>query len=366
MADLQIPDFSAMPPAWSRDDEWLQCVQVRDETHDVKTFVFRAEETRAFRYRPGQYMTFTLPVEGRTVYRCYTIASSPTRPDTMSITVKRVANGPASNWLHDFMVPGKRVSVNGPGGEFSCFTSAAETAQHPLLFISGGSGITPMMAMARAFHDIGTNVDLTFVHAARSPQDIIFEHELQLLARNMPRFRLNTVCEFRGQSPWYAGMLGRLNLPMLEAIAPDFAQRHVYCCGPAPFMAAVRSLLATAGFNPEQYREESFSFEKPAAEIPEASDAQAANAEATFEISLSKRGVAFRCRPDQTILQAATEGGLRMPSSCTHGVCGTCRAIKVSGEVEMNQNGALRPREVKQGWMLPCCSKPLSDVVIEA
>lgn len=369
MADSVFPDFRASSAdAWSRDDEWLECVQVRQETSDVRTFVFRSEKPRSFRYLPGQYMTFTLPIEGRSVYRCYTIASSPTRPDTMSITVKRVLNGPASNWLHEHMVPGMRISASGPGGDFSCFSGVPEEIARPKLFISGGAGITPMMAMSRAFHDLGTDIDLTFLHAARSPQDIIFEHELQLLSRNVPHFRLSVLCEFRGQSPFYAGMLGRLNLALLQSAVPDFAERDIYCCGPAPFMAAVRSLLESAGFDSSRYKEESFSFEKPAEEIAEASmpGTDPAIVEQSFEVSLGKRGVAFRCRPDQTILQAAIESGLRMPSSCAHGVCGTCRTVKTSGEVEMNQNGALRPREVKAGWMLPCCSKPLSDVVLDA
>jgi ferredoxin-NADP reductase len=385
MEPLASPDTASAPATalataaaavWGDDDEWLRCVQVRQETHDVRSFVFRAESPRSFRYRPGQYITLGLPLAGGTIYRCYTLASSPTRPDTVSITVKRVPGGPSSNWLHDEMKPGMRLAVHGPGGAFSCFGAAGEPPAKgtaPLLFLSGGSGITPLMSMARAFHDLGHDADIVFVHAARTPRDIVFAEELALMARMQPRFRLAVVCEQRGDVPGYAGHLGRLSLPMLQSMAPDFLQRDTYCCGPAPFMAAVRAMLPAGGYDMAKYREESFAFETlETAPVPATAlngHAQATTPEITptpsFEIRLAKLGDVFRCSGEQTVLEAATAAGVRMPSSCRSGMCGTCRTVKVSGEVEMQHNGGLRPREVKQGWFLPCCSRPLSDLVLD-
>ena len=110
----------AHAPAWSPDDEWLECVQVRDETHDVRSFVLRSLQPRSFRYRPGQFITLSLDIDGERVNRCYTLCSSPTRPDTLCITVKRVPGGLVSNWLHEHMRPGRRLSATGPAGAF-CF-----------------------------------------------------------------------------------------------------------------------------------------------------------------------------------------------------------------------------------------------------
>lgn len=366
-------DLAEAPaPVWGPDDEWLECVRVRDETHDVRSFVLRPVQARTFRYRPGQFITLSLDIDGERVNRCYTLCSSPTRPDTLTITVKRVPGGVVSNWLHDHMKPGARLSATGPNGSF-CFPPGPVAAPaRGQLYLSGGSGITPVMSMSRAWVDLGLDADVQFIHAARTPQDVVFADELKLLARSLPRWRLTVLCEDRGSTPGYSGLLGRLTLPLLRSQVPDLLEREVWCCGPGPFMAAVRSMLAEAGFDMARYHEESFSFEGPATNgAATADDAASAAAEAAdgsngqrFAITL-KRGDRFECGADETLLKAAQRAGLRWPFSCSSGVCGTCRTRKVAGDVDMNHGGGLRPREVAQGWILPCCSKPLSDLELE-
>jgi ferredoxin-NADP reductase len=360
----------APAPAWGPDDEWLECVRVRDETHDVRSFVLRPVQARSFRYRPGQFITLGLDIDGERVNRCYTLCSSPTRPDTLMITVKRVPGGQVSNWLHETMRPGTRLSVTGPSGNF-CFPPGPVTVPaRGQLYLSGGSGITPLMSMSRAWADLGLDADVQFIHAARTPQDIAFDDELKLLARALPRWRATMVCEGRGDTPGYSGLLGRLSLPLLRSQVPDFLEREVWCCGPAPFMAAVRAMLVDAGFDMTRYHEESFSFqaaaEDAAATAEPATGADAASSSAQrFAIILKTRNERFECGADETILKAAQRAGVRWPFSCASGVCGTCRTRKLSGEIDMNQGGGLRPREVAQGWMLPCCSKPRSDLELD-
>ncbi|MEY2892055.1 MAG: hypothetical protein RJA98_1963 [Pseudomonadota bacterium] len=359
----------ALPTPWGDDDETLRCVAVRQETADVRTFVLRSDSPRSHRYRPGQFITLALDIGGEPVRRCYTLSSTPTRPDALSITVKRVPGGVVSNWLHDHLQPGMVLNVAGPAGAFTAFDADGRLASTaPLLMLSGGSGITPLMSMARALHDLAIDADVQFVHAARTPSDVIFAEELALMARNQPRFRHSVVCEQRGSSAMYAGALGRLSLPLLQALVPDLLSRDVYCCGPAPFMAAVRALLQAVGYDMARYREESFSFESAApadAAADVATPADASTTVAHFAVHLKKRGDQFECAAGQTVLQAATAAGLRLPFSCSNGVCGTCRTHKLSGEVDMKQNGGLRPREVAQGWFLPCCSTPLTDLVLD-
>ena len=107
-------------PGWDAEtDDVLVCRLVRDETHDVKTFVFSAREPRLFRYKPGQFLTLDLPIGGQVINRCYTISSAPTRGHLISITVKRVPGGIVSNWLHDTLKPGYELRAVGPLGEFT-------------------------------------------------------------------------------------------------------------------------------------------------------------------------------------------------------------------------------------------------------
>jgi len=360
-----LPDFAGAPSQpWSSDrDETLRCIHIRQETHDVKTFVLAADAPRSFRYLPGQFITLELDINGQKINRCYTLSSTPTRPDAVSITVKRVPGGVVSNWLHDHLRVGTALGVMGPSGDFSCFVQPAKQ----YLLMSGGSGVTPLMSMARALHDLGSDADVVFEHCARTPADVLFAEELAVLARNMPKFRVAIVCEQHTAGSSYAGHLGRMDAARLAHIAPDFMQRDVYTCGPAPFMGAVRTLLEQAGFDMARYRQESFSFEETVAQAAATTEpAQAApGGTALHTITLKKTAQSFRCAEDQTILQAAFAAGVRLPSSCSSGACGTCKSLSLSGTVQMQHAGGIRQREIDQGWMLPCCSKPLSDVALD-
>jgi ferredoxin-NADP reductase len=349
-------------PLWEPEqDDVLVCRQVRQETHDVKTFVFSGREPRAFRFYPGQYMTFELPVEGM-LTRCYTISASAARPYRIEITVKRVPGGAGSNWLHDYMIPGKEITVSGPSGEFT--TDA--TTDEKLLFLSAGSGITPMMSMTRTACDLSEPADLHFIHAARMPSDIIFRDELALLAAQNPSLKLAFTCETSSASHCWSGYTGRLSLAMLSLMSPDFMDRKIFCCGPAMFMEGVRNMLKQAAFNMEKYYEESFDFgaetagtlEEPASVAPEISDQ-------LFRVTFPKTGHVVECGPGMTILSAAREAGLRPLSSCQRGICGTCKSKLISGQVDMQHGGGIRQREIDQGKILICCSSPLSDVEVE-
>ena len=351
---------------WDADeDDVLVCRAVRDETHDVRTFVFSPRTPRRFAYRPGQFMTFAFDIGGETVNRCYTLASAPTRPAAVAITVKRVANGPVSNWLHDHLKPGASVRALGPMGEFTC-------VRHPAakyLFLSGGSGITPSMSMARTFHDLGETRDIAFVHSARAPRDIIFQAELETMARQDASFRFVAICEVgqHGASP-----TGRLDLAKLRAAVPDFLDRECFVCGPAPYMAAVRTMLEASGLDMARYHEESFDFDRlPASEQTADAALDAAAAEAmkqptkTYRVEFAKTRRVIECPADTNVLEAARKAGLRLPSSCTKGLCGTCKSKLVSGTVTMTHAGGIRQREIDAGMALICCSKPTSDLVVE-
>jgi glycine betaine catabolism B len=348
-------------PAWDADaDNMLVCCQIRQETADVKSFFFRPEKPAMFKFLPGQFITLELEINGEKVNRCYTISSAPTRPHTISITVKRQPNGVVSNWLHDHLKVGSKISVLGAAGEFSSVLASAKQ----YLFLSGGSGITPLMSMARAFHDLAEDADIAFVHSARTPADIIFRQELDLMQFNQPHFKAAYICE-KADANWVMPT-GYLNLDLLKKIAPDFLQREIFTCGPAPYMAAVRALLASAGFDMAHYHEESFNFAELTAGEPTEIIADSSVADGSpFKIQLTKSGVTIDCAPNQFILDAALAAGLRLASSCRKGLCGTCKSKLISGKVDMKHGGGIRPREIEQGLFLPCCSKPLENCVIE-
>ncbi len=345
--------MEALPPVWDpTQDEQLVCVAVRPETHDVTSFVFAAAAPRLFRFQPGQFMTLDLAAAG--VQRCYTIASPPTRPHRLEITAKRTPGGAGSGWLHHALRPGARVSASGPHGAFTCLPRAGGR----YLLLSAGSGITPLMSMARAAHDLGSDADILFLHSARSPADLVFADELAAMARRPGFARVSIV-----EAGAWDGLRGRLSPALLRAAVPDLATRDVFCCGPAPYMASVRAMLDEAGFDRARYHEESFDFAAPDAPAPAAQTPGLA--QQGFTVAFAGSGRTVACPPGSTILAAARAAGLRLPFACNKGVCGTCKSRLVSGAVELRHGGGIRQREIDAGMTLLCCARPVSDLVVD-
>ena len=354
--------LEALYPVWDcEEDDRLICRAVYDETHDVKTFVFVSPEPRQFNFAPGQFLTFDFTIDGATVNRSYTIASSPTRPHTVAITVKRTPGGAVSNWLHDNLRVGDVVRAVGPMGEFS-------TWAHPnpkRLFLSGGVGATPLISHVRRDFDVGEDLDTIYMHFARTPRDIMFRAELELMAHRRLGLKVAHVVEsVEGERSWY-GHRGRFSPETVATIAGDFREREIFCCGPPAFMAAVRFFLADAGFDMRRYHEESFDFEALSPAEQQAAPPPVDETLKTFEITFTKSGRTIACDENTTILAAARLAGMRLPASCTKGLCGTCKTKKREGAVEMAHAGGIRQREIDAGMVLLCCSKPLSNVIVE-
>jgi glycine betaine monooxygenase B len=361
---------------WADEDQSvLVCTAVSDVTHDVKNFVFEPEGDQLFEFDAGQFLTLMLDIDGTPVNRCYTISSPPTRPNRIAITVKRVVGGKVSNWVHDNIVPGSKVTALAPLGAFTLTSRPAEK----LLFLSAGSGITPLMSMLRTLYDLGSDADVVFLHSARTPSDIVFRSELAAIEMFMPNLRVVHVCEADYPSERWGGMRGRLSPTMLHTIVPDLLERTIFNCGPVPYMDAVRRILGELDYDLGNYHEESFTFDDPATpgatpppegvayeDIAVAAPPAGDDGVATYSVEFTKSGRTVTCRADENVLDVALAAGVRLPSSCSQGMCGTCKLPKLSGEVEMNHNGGIRPREIAAGKILVCCSKPLSDLSLDA
>ena len=344
-----------------KDSEPLECVSVLPEAPNTATFTFQAPSGALFDYDPGQFLTLEIPVPGGPVHRTYTISSSPSRPRSITITAKAQGDSIGTRWMLDNLAPGMRLNAIGPSGLFSM-------AQHPAekyLFISAGSGITPMMSMATYMFDLGTEPDVVLINWARKPSEIIFRERLEHMASRVPGIDLKFAVEEPDRYRPWTGYQGMFNQLMLGLMCPDYLEREVFCCGPEPFMQAVREALAGFGYDMDRYHQESF--QAPAAkeeEIPEYDDTvpeEGAKAEVHFALS----GVTGTFAETDTILAAAKASGLNIPSGCTFGVCGTCKVKKRSGEVHMVHNGGISDDDIEAGYILACCSNPIGQVEIE-
>lgn len=357
---VRLPEQAEIP-RWNAEADPLECVAVLPETENVRTFCFQAPNRGWFRYHPGQFVTLEVPVGPTPVYRTYTLSSSPSRPFLLMVTVKVNEGSLAGRWLFENMEAGKTLRASPPAGIFTCDLYPADK----YLFISAGSGITPMMSMTRWFYDTGRCSDVTFINAARRPSQIIFRDELERMAARVPDFRLGWVVSENDPYKVWTGYRGRLNGLMLELMAPDYFEREIFCCGPEGFMQSVRDVLNLAGFDMTRYHEESFHapITDPAA-APEPDDV-IPDESLTARIIFARSGVEARCRQTDTILSVAKEAGLNIPSGCQFGVCGTCKIRRLSGETHMVHNGGIRDEEAEDGYVLACCTSPLGRVELD-
>lgn len=327
-------------------------------THDVTTFELHAPWLESVEFEPGQYVTLRVPELG--LERCYSISSAPFGTNTFTITVKRVADGGVSAYLHDFVDVGSRLHVDGPYGLFS--TSFHPANRH--LFVSGGAGITPIISMVRSLlaRPAPAVTDIVLIHNAATPNDIVFRPELDQLAE-VPGVRVVIMCSRDHAAEVWAGKRGRISAEVLTEDVPDLGDREIFVCGPAGYMESVRLLLDGLGVSGNRVHEESFTFgTTPAARL---AAAKSAGRLGSFGITFARSGVQVECDGTTTVFEAAMEAGMTLPSSCEEGACGTCKSQLVSGEVDMNHAGGIRPREIAAGKFLPCCSTPLSDLVVE-
>ena len=386
---------TATPEADAELTGMVECVSITEVTHNVKSFELFAPWMARIDFEPGQYVTVRIPE--LECERCYSIASAPFGTNTFTLTIKRVDGGAVSTYLHDVLKVGDR----------SPRRRTLRSVQHQ--FPSGRKApvrlgrLGPLPDHVDGEVPVGagmpvTPTDIVLIHNAATPSDIIFRPELEQLAE-VPGVSVVTMCsrdsaaevgesdsEVREAQVW-AGRRGRITRDTLAEVVPELADRETFVCGPADYMAAVRIMLDELGVLGSRVHEESFVFATTPAErlarkerVAEAvgapvsgasSASQAAegvcsgSALASFGIEFTTSGKHVDCDPETTVLDAAVEAGMVFPSSCEEGMCGTCKSVLVSGEVEMNHAGGIRPKEIAAGKFLPCCSTPLSDLVVE-
>ncbi|MGZ7459809.1 FAD-binding oxidoreductase [Pseudomonas sp. Ma2-10] len=217
---------------WSGGQE-LECVMVMPETLSAKTFFFKAAEGQLFNYIPGQFITIEVPTENGILRRSYTLSTTPSRPLSIGITIKRNPEGQGgSAWLLDNLKLGDRINAYGPSGIFSCQTHPAKK----YLFITAGSGITPTISMLRWLYDYSVHTDIIFIHCASRPSEILFRDEVEHMSKRDPDIKVNWIVKDTDRYDVWTGCQGRFNQIMLELIAQDFASREVFCCGSESFM----------------------------------------------------------------------------------------------------------------------------------
>ncbi|ABB11530.1 ferredoxin--NADP reductase [Burkholderia lata] len=339
----------------------LTVAEVIAESDDACSFVFDvpAALRDAFAYRPGQFLTLNVPCADATVARCYSLSSAPGIDAAPKITVKRVRDGRASNWLCDRVKAGDALDVLPPAGVFT-----PRTLDGDLLLFAGGSGITPVLSILKSALVHGRGM-LTLIYANRDERSVIFRAELQQLAQRHPG-RVRVI-------HWLDSVQGIPQQRHLEELARPFSQQETFICGPALFMENALAAMLGLGLPRARVHVERFaSLPDAPAQAPAASDttassvAAAASASgdgAAIETVLDGDAFAFDSAPGETLLDAMLRAGVPAPNSCRMGQCGACMCRIERGEVALDSNHVLDEDEIAAGWTLACCARPASDAL---
>jgi len=352
----QAPIIHSDLPAATEQTLWqadqridLTCISRVNETPDVVTFRFKRPDHLRIDYLAGQFITIYPVINGQEISRCYTLSSSPSRTADIAITVKRVTDGEISNWLHKHLQVGDHIAATGPTGDFH--VNSANGSK--LLLLSAGSGITPMLSIARYLSDVHSERDIIFYHQARTESDLICEDELLWLKRQNSKLQL--IFSLSQPEPNWLGIKGRISREQLIHEIPDLHERYVLCCGPEGFMQQAKDYCRQLGLAEQKWLEESFG--KPPGY--EADEAQLA------EFNLTINETTFKGDNQKPILIQAELNGLPIAYGCRAGVCGVCKVKLLEGEVIRNSEIPLSEDEKREGIILACSCIPESDLKIE-
>jgi ring-1,2-phenylacetyl-CoA epoxidase subunit PaaE len=328
-------------------------VRVEDvirETEDAVTLVLADRAGGAIRFVPGQFFTVLVRLDGETVRRAYSASRLSEDPSRLYLTMKRIAGGRVSSHLNERIAIGDELELLGPSGSFTVTPGRAQR-----VLVAGGSGITPMMAIAEWSLTHESETQVTLLYGNRRERDIIFRARLdELAARHAGRLTVTHVLAEPGEG-WTGerGMLDRETVARLAAALPIDAE--YFLCGPEPMMVAAREALTARGVR--AIKEEKFTQPhlRVEADVPAVAR----------RVEMRKGGVASLvvAAPGQTLLEAGLAAGIPMDYSCTMGGCGACKVKLTAGRVVMEEPNCLSPGERAANEVLACIGRPASDDV---
>ena len=352
-------------------------LRVRSITPDtpeavIVSFDVPTELREVFGFTQGQYLTLRTQIEGQDLRRSYSICAG-VDDGELRVGVRKVRGGVFSNWINEHLRPGDTVQVMAPQGRF--FVPLQPEARRHHLGIAGGSGITPILSIMKTVLAREPNSRFTLIYGNRLFKSTMFKEELEdLKNRYLTRLVLHHVfSDEHTDAPLNMGVMNRDKLgEFLRSVVPAGQVDHVYICGPFQMNDEAEAALLAAGVPEDRIHIERFGVAAPAGQpggagvgavVHQAQPGDAPVARITIVRDGLSREISYS-KDQPSILDCASAAGLEVPYSCTSGVCGTCRAKVIEGEVRMERNFALDKQEVANGFVLTCQAHPLTERVV--
>ena len=344
--------------------QYLKVTEIIERSGDTKSYVLTPDKesgTEALAYfSAGQYLAISLTIGSAVITRPYSLSSSPKEAleGRYMLTVKRVDDGLASQYILDKWVVGTNVTASAPLGDF---TYEPLRDAKKLVGIAGGSGITPFLSMAKAIADGTEEADFTLIYGSRTKADALFQDEFEKLAAKCSRFRLVNVLSDESAEDCEQGFI---TAELIKKYAPKAEDYSLFICGPQAMYNFVDKEISLMGLKNKFVRHELFGeYRNPAKDFgyPEG---KGDKFELTAIICGEEKKMA--CSANDSLLVTMERNGIAAPAHCRSGICGWCHSRLVSGEVYVPESiDGRRLADFQFGYIHPCCTFPLSDVVID-
>ena len=347
----------------------LQVRRIEPDTQEavIVSFDVPPDLREVFGFTQGQYLTLRADIDGQDLRRSYSICAG-VDDGELRVGVRKVRGGAFSNWINANLKPGDTIQVMAPQGRF--FVPLDANAKRHHVGVAGGSGITPILSIMKTVLAREPNSRFTLIYGNRQLRSTMFKEEIEdLKNRYMSRLVLQHVfSDEHTDAPINSGTMNREKIgEFLASVVPAARIDHVYVCGPFQMNDEAEAALLAAGVPEERIHIERFGVAlQPGTVGAVVHEAKPGDAE-TARIVIIRDGLSREIpftKGQPSILDAASAAGMEVPYSCTSGVCGTCRAKLVEGEVRMERNFALDKKEVASGFILTCQAHPLTERVV--
>ncbi len=344
----------------------LTIADIRKETEDTVSISFQISEDlkKEFAFSSGQYLTLRAIVDGEDIRRSYSLSSSPYENE-WRVAIKKIDGGKFSTFANEKLEVGQTLEVMNPAGNFHL--NSSQTHKKSYVLIAAGSGITPIISIAKSVLNDEPDSDVTLFYGNKGFASIIFREEIEGL-KNKFMNRLRVVHILSRESLGNSIQKGRIDSDKLQKLHKAFLENttidEVFVCGPEEMIHSVKENFAPYVSDAKNIHFELFTTsgsKKDKVESSEKSPSIASNVKViidgdTLELAMESNG--------ETILDAAFKAGGDLPFACKGGVCCTCKAKILEGTATMDINYALEPDEVEAGYILTCQAHPTSKTLI--
>ena len=344
----------------------LAVASVEAPTRDSIAITFAVPDhlQKMFDFVQGQYLTLRTNIDGQEVRRSYSICSA-VQDKRLRVAIKKVSGGAFSNWATDHLLPESVIDVMPPQGSFNIPLVTGQ-ARHVMAF-AAGSGITPVLSIIKTMLLAEPLTRITLVYGNRSSGGVMFKEELEDL-KDTFLTRFNLVWVMSRETQDIELFNGRIDYDKTTELLTRWVDPAsidaAFICGPHEMMLAVTQALQDKGVDKSRIKTEMFGSSAPAkARTLQAAAVGSQTCEVEVVLDGSRRSFSM-AKTGISLIDAGLKAGIDMPYSCKGGVCSTCRAQVVSGEVDMDNNFALEDYEVARGFVLCCQSFPLSDKLV--